>query len=100
MVHPGSLTAFASGVKNGLRVITTGTPQTVDYLPMDVGDNAVIRFYGCVPTAEDGARLLPATAAQMTVTAKIARRARSKDLTNAALRLDEDRGSGRTADEG
>ena len=79
------LLAFTSGVKNGLRVIL-GTESA--YLPMDATENAVIRFYGCVnkSTPSDN------TAATCDANEPF------EDLTNAELRLDEDRGSGRTAD--
>ena len=68
--------AFQAGVKNGLRVIVG---DNVDYLPMHTGDEAVIRFFGCIDSGTTGC------ADDEFV-----------DLTDASLVLDEDQGSGRT----
>ena len=71
---PGTLT---TGVKNGLRVIVTGE-NPPDYLPMDVSDNAVIKFFGCSTSCGDGGT--------------------PNFVELSGLVLDEDRGSGRTDD--
>ena len=74
---------LSSGVKNGLTVLrpTTGP----EYKPMDVADNADIKFFGCVegPTQNDNC----------------GEGEPFKELTSGEIRLDEDRGSGRTSGE-
>ena len=70
-----------TGVADGLTILVAAN---VIYLPMHAGDNAVIKFFGCVDTNTS----TPACEA----TNKFV------DLTGSAFVLDEDRGSGRTAD--
>ncbi len=81
-----------TGVADGLTVVADidgadNDPSTVAdnviYLPMHAGDNAVIKFFGCVDTNTS----TPACEATNEFV----------DLTGSAFVLDEDRGSGRTA---
>ena len=98
--------ALDPGVENGLRVITneetaSGTiPATAqpDYLPMDAGDNAVIRFFGYLCT-NDTAGSTVADNAPCTNTAGGEVNSGFMDLSGSSLVLDEDRGSGRAEDD-
>ena len=70
-----------TGVTNGLTILVD---SGVDYLPMHAGDNAVIKFFGCVDSDTNDA------ACESTD--------KFVDLTGSSFVLDEDRGSGRTDD--
>ena len=95
-----SIGALDPGVENGLRVIvaedTTTTPNIAqpDYLPMDAGDNAVIRFFGYLCTS-DTATVASSITANDTCEDTDEDNSGFMDLSGSSLVLDEDRGSGR-----
>ena len=82
VTEAGSI-GWDAGVKNGLRVIVKGA-NPPEYLPMDDGDNAVIKFFGCVSTNANSACTSDSGDEQF------------RDLKGILI-LDEDRGPGRTA---
>ncbi len=97
-IAANGLGALDPGVENGLRVIVaedTGTTPTTpqpDYLPMDAGDNAVIRFFGYLCTNDT---TTPDANDACDDTAGGDVKSAFMDLSGTSLVLDEDRGSGR-----